>query len=415
MSVSVLIYSLITRAYFLGIHIAAMFSSKAQAFVAGRKDWRKNLSAKSAELENCIWFHCASAGEFEQGKPIMQAMQQRFPDRKIVVTFFSPSAFNTINTGSYPWHFFYLPLDTKKNARDFISALNPSIALFVKYELWYHYLQALSEKKIPAYLVSAHFKTDSIFFKWYGGLHRMMLRFFSIIFVQSAGDKQLLEKIKELRVTVAGDTRADRVIEIAQQNFEDAIIEKFIAAAPHTKPNILLAGSTWLVDEKLLSALRGHPCFSSWKLIIVPHDVTEPRLAYINQLYAGAVFYTQLSEPAPLPCNVLVVDKVGLLSKLYRYASVAYVGGAFDHGVHNVLEAAVYNCPVICGPKIMRANEALLLQQSGGLQTVSSSANLIQLIETFNAKGTANGNRHFVMSAAGATQRIMDIICNDKH
>src|ERR1700761_7645046 len=348
-----LLYNLGVRFYFFSILVASIFNKKAKAWINGRK----NISYE--HFEQSAWFHFASLGEVEQGLPVLMAFRSKNPGQKIVVTFFSPSGYEIRKNTPYADAVYYLPLDTPNNARQFIAALNPSIAVFTKYEYWYHFFNELHNNHIPLYIISGIFRPDQVFFKWYGGLHRKMLGFVTRFFVQDEDSKLLLQKLNIDNVSVSGDTRFDRVWANAQQPKSFPLIETF-----KNGQKVFIAGSTWPEDEVLIAQLvDDHP---DWKFIFAPHEIGEEKInKLLDVLPDSATRYSQLTiNHSP---QTLIIDNIGMLSSLYQYGDMAYIGGGFGAGIHNTLEAAAFGLPVIFGPNYEKFKEAkdLIALQAG--------------------------------------------------
>ena len=421
------LYRLFIYSYSIGVRLAAFGSPKARQWIAGRK----NFPVLPDNAESTIWMHCASLGEFEQGRPLLETIKNQFPTYKIVLTFFSPSGYEVMKGYKGADYIFYLPMDSKTNAKKMIAAINPCLVLWVKYEFWFFYLTQLKKKNIPVLMVSGLFRQSQPFFKWYGGIWRKMLQSFTHIFVQNEASKKLLviAGIKD-NVGISGDTRFDRVIAIALQFEPMCVIEKFCGNS-----NVIVAGSTWEDDEaELVHYVRNHP---EIKFIIAPHEVDAANLKDVKQQFAGAVFYSELqgqeqtvdgqnptiekvtTNPTysfPVNNHVLIIDNIGMLSKLYHYAHITYIGGGFgEDGIHNVLEPAVYGKPVIYGPVYEKFAEAVELVDCGAGITIN---NALELENVFNelwadtallhAKGEAA--KKYVYSKAGATQKVMAYI-----
>ena len=353
--------------YLLIAHIVSPFNKKARLFVKGRKNWRKKLAEKVNKNERYIWFHCASLGEFEQGRPLIEEIKKQFPESKIALTFFSPSGYEIRKNYDLADIVAYLPLDTKRNARDFISLLNPEKVFFVKYEFWYFYISELKKREIPLFVISAIFRKNQQFFKntpW-GKLYRTILFQFEHIFVQDETSAQLLKSVGVTNYTVSGDTRFDRVATIVRNSKNMPIVEKFRGNAP-----LLVAGSTWKPDEELLSEYINNNKHA--KFIIAPHEVSETNInRLLKMLKVPAIRFSQIENAEPAHFKVLVIDSIGLLSSLYRYGNVAYIGGGFGVGIHNILEAATFGLPVIFGPNYSKFKEALDLIALGGAFSIS--------------------------------------------
>ncbi len=419
---TILLYRLFVQLYKWGAFCLSPFNRKARQWQMGRKNIFNHLQELLKENENkIIWFHCASLGEFEQGRPLLEILKSTYPQYRILLSFFSPSGYEVRKNYEGADFIVYLPMDTASNARQFIKLVNPSLVVWIKYEYWYYYLQTLKENSIPVILVSGIFRKDQPFFKWYGGLYRKMLSFFTAFFVQNTASKQLLESIQlSANVIVGGDTRFDRVIEIANTAKSLPLIEKFIAGAP-----VVVAGSTWEEDEEMLDHYANtHPQI---KFIIAPHEIDEEHIACIRQLFKNSIRYSQLmgdstrdiqddANNAGIVPNVLIIDNIGLLAQLYQYGTICFIGGGFgDDGVHNVLEAAVYGKPVVFGPVYEKYAEAIGLVECEGAFTIESALELEELLNELlsNAVTSATAGKashDYVYANKGATQKILDYI-----
>ena len=405
------LYRLGISAYFTAIRIAALFNSKARLFVDGRKGLLQIMSQTLAgDTRKRIWMHCASLGEFEQGRPVLEALRERYPEYTVVVTFFSPSGYEVRKNYNGADHVFYLPMDTNANAKSFLDIVQPDLCLFIKYEFWYYYLANIAARKIPAILVSAIFNKDQGFFKWYGGLQRKMLHCFSHIFVQDAASLALLERIKIKNASISGDTRFDRVIKAAEHH-EDLPV---LAAFAEDK-KIIVAGSTWKEDETFLCrALATLPV--SWKLVLVPHEVNIEHISAIENLFGAQLCkWSEVAEGSRQlrDCRVLLVDRVGFLLQIYRYGTVAWIGGGFGkEGVHNVLEAAVYGITGFYGPIYHQFLEAKELIEAGGAFTLSEptvfSAKIQELDANHYLPQHGTSAKRYVYGRGGATKVVMD-------
>jgi 3-deoxy-D-manno-octulosonic-acid transferase len=407
---SALVYWLVIRLYAIGLRIASLFSPKAKLFIKGRKGLLSRIRyALIDERRPRIWIHCASLGEFEQGRPLLEKIRKQHPQHAIVLTFFSPSGFEVRKNYDGADHIFYLPLDSFLNAKRFLNAVQPKLALFIKYDLWYYLLMEAARRDIPMLLVSALFRKEQIFFKWYGWMHRRMLHCFAHIFAQSHASEQLLNKIGIENVTVVGDTRFDRVIEEANQKVEFPIAEAFCEGY-----KIIVAGSTWQEDELFLRALM-QKLSADWRLILVPHEVNESHIQNIEKLFNNNTIRWSLWNEGSNK-QILIVDKIGLLLQLYHYGRVAWIGGGFGkEGVHNVLEAAVYGIPVAFGPVFHQFLEAKeLLGAHGALTTSDADLFAKQLSswdkDSISYEQACSAARNYVMSKGGATAKIMDYI-----
>ncbi|MCD6063542.1 MAG: 3-deoxy-D-manno-octulosonic acid transferase [Flavipsychrobacter sp.] len=394
--------------YALAVRIASVVHPKARLFVSGRKGLLKHIRYSLInERRPRIWMHCASLGEFEQGRPLLEDMRRKYPHYAFVLTFFSPSGYEARKDYTGADYIFYLPLDGPYNAARFLKFVQPHMAIFVKYELWYFYLSRLVAGNVPTILISAIFRRDQPFFKWYGALHRRMLNSFSHIFVQNQESIQLLQKMGIVDVALAGDTRFDRVTEAAQATVSLPVAQNFCKGA-----KILVAGSTWPDDEDFLQKLM-QLLPAQWKLILVPHEVDEVHVQNIEQKFEGiCIKWSSWQEHSA--ARVLIVDKIGLLLQLYSYADVAWIGGAFNtDGVHNVLEAAVWGRPVAFGPVYDKFLEAKELIAAGGAVCVTTpEAFKHQLLgwkkDQYSYAYACKASRDYVLSKAGATKLIID-------
>lgn len=354
--------------------------------------------------------HCASLGEFEQGRPLLEALRIAYPKAKQVLTFFSPSGYEVMKDHAGVDRVYYLPMDSVSNARQFIAMINPTLVLWVKYEFWYHYLTGLKEKGIPVLLVSGIFRSKQPFFRSYGDMWRKMLQGFAHLFVQNQASKELIETVlQHPGITVCGDTRYDRVIEIARNFYPVPGIDAFCGDHP-----VVVAGSTWEEDEvELLHYVKSNP---DVRFIIAPHEVDEENLADVKKEFPGARFYSEFMEASLPDTNVLIIDNVGMLARLYRYATIAYVGGGFGaDGVHNVLEAAVYGKPVLFGPVYEKFDEAIGLLDAGGADSIDGpisleKALLVLMQDEQRRKAMGEAAKQFVYEHRGATEAICGYI-----
>lgn len=400
------LYNIGIRAYETGIRIVSPFNEKAALWIKGRKKIREKIREIRKGPERLVWFHAASLGEFEQGRPVMEALKQEQPDTRILLTFFSPSGYEIRKNYQGADYIFYLPSDTPANARFLVEHLKPDAAVFVKYEFWYNYLHELYKHHIPVYLISAIFRPEQPFFKSWGGLHRKMLHFFTRLFVQDEESVKLLTSIGISNAVQTGDTRFDRVQQIAGQarNIEKA--EKFLNGAP-----AVVCGSTWPPDEELLFNYINHYS-GPYKWVIVPHEIGESHLKSIFEKCRKKIArYTDETQDVS-EADVLLIDCIGLLSSLYRYGNIAYIGGGFGVGIHNTLEAAVYGIPVIFGPKYQKFNEAVSLLRQGGAFSIRNGQELNDLLNTLTTAPrsvTEAGQkaRDYVDSQVGATDCIL--------
>jgi 3-deoxy-D-manno-octulosonic-acid transferase len=353
------LYNLSIHALQIGLKLASPFNPKAKLWIDGRKNWKYNLKNKvdSLQLENAIWFHCASLGEFEQGRPVLEKLKKENPLQKIVLTFFSPSGFEIQKNYSFADAVFYLPIDTASNANYFLETLNPKLAVFVKYEFWLNYLFALDKRHIPTFLISTVIKKHQSFFKWYGGNFRKALATYHTIYTQDKESLILLQSLGIKTGQLAGDTRFDRVLQICSSPKQLKDIEEF------AKDNfVIIAGSSWQKDEELLvqSYLSLNDKHPKVKLIIAPHEIDANNIERIKVLLSKNKidFHLYSKNLTTYHHSVLVIDTIGFLSSVYQYGSVAFIGGGFDNGIHNILEPTVFGLPVLFGPNYKKFNEA---------------------------------------------------------
>ncbi|MEY3368540.1 MAG: hypothetical protein RI973_1695, partial [Bacteroidota bacterium] len=350
----VLLYALLTRLYFAAIHLASPFSARARRWMQGRRGLFVKLEqalSSRQDGEPWVWMHCASLGEFEQGRPVLEQLKAARPELRVLLTFFSPSGYEQRKDYPLADCICYLPADTAANAARFVQLTRPSLAIFVKYEFWYFHLRALHRAGIPLVLIAGAFRQWQPFFSWYGGLHRSMLGFFKTLFVQDDASVDLLKSLPLSNARNAGDPRADRVLQVASEDWQQPLLAAFCATS-----KVIVCGSTWPADEDLLLEVLSEPDFNAWKIVLVPHDTDPVRLRRLAESVPfPAALFNSLSgsegQQAAAGLRLLVVDTVGMLSRLYRYGQLAYVGGGFGRGIHNLLEPAVYGLPVLFGPR----------------------------------------------------------------
>ncbi len=393
----------------IGVAIASLFNKKVKKMWAGERQAVKVLKEKVDPEARYIWFHAASLGEFEQGRPLIEHLRETHPEYKILLTFFSPSGYEVRKNYEGADIICYLPLDTIRNARRFLRAVKPVMAFFIKYEFWYNYLHILQHRGVPTYSVSSIFRPDQIFFQWYGRQYGRVLKCFTHFFVQNMESKALLAKLGITDVDVVGDTRFDRVLQIKEASKQLPIVEQFTAHAQ----KVFVAGSSWLPDEDIF--IKYFDIHKDWKLIIAPHVISDEHLSQIFELLKGrrVVRYTEGTEKNVKDAEVLIIDCFGLLSSIYHYGTVSYVGGGFGVGIHNVLEAAVWDIPVVFGPNNKHFQEAqgLMLVQGGfEIKDYQSFRDLIMRFETdaFFLQNAGENAGAFVKSRAGATAKVME-------
>ncbi len=418
-------YNLLLRLYRITVKLAANWNPKARLWVNGRKGiFPKLTEAFPQKVSPLIWIHCSSLGEFEQGRPVLDGIRKEYPTSKILLTFYSPSGYEAQKNYVGADYIFYLPTDSKRNAKRLLDIVQPQFVLWIKYDYWYYYLSELKRRKIPAILVSGVFRKDQPFFKWYGRLHRYMLESFSHLLVQNEGSRDLLASLGYTEnVTICGDTRFDRVVQIASQFTPLDGIGEFCG-----DKNVVVAGSTWDADEEELDHYaNSNPQI---RFIIAPHEVDEEHLKEAEKLFKNSVRYSEWMSNKQWAignrqaetvnereeANVLIIDNIGMLSRLYKYATIAYVGGGFgDDGVHNVLEAAVYGKPVVFGPVFDKYIEAIELIDEGGGFTVENALELEKLFDEIFSdkqlyKESSEASRNYVYRKKGATDKILQFI-----
>lgn len=411
----VVFYNLFLWLYAAGIRVAALFHPKAKKRVAGRRGIFDRLEAAIPDQSKVIWMHCASLGEFEQGRPLLEALRIQYPGHRILLTFFSPSGYEVRkNYAGADW-VFYLPLDGPRNARRFLEIVQPQLVVFVKYEFWYYYLKKIKYRQIPLLLVSALFWEKMSFFRWYGALPRKMLSRFDQLFVQDENSARLMGQLGLSSITqISGDTRFDRVLAIAAQSELHPLLVPFVAGR-----KVIMAGSTWPEDETLLAQVMTALPAEQFVLVVAPHEITTAHLATLAQTFPNSLRFSTLQQDHgqvdASRHDCLIIDNIGMLSQLYRHAWVSYVGGGFGKGIHNILEAAVYGVPVMFGPVHQKFNEAKQLQQAGGAFCVKSAEEALANINTWMTdeelyRTSADASRHYVANHAGATRIILQYI-----
>ncbi|MFZ5970789.1 MAG: 3-deoxy-D-manno-octulosonic acid transferase [Bacteroidota bacterium] len=401
------IYNIAMHLLRAGIWLASWIHPKARTFVSGRKNIWKNISEKmKAQTRPVVWVHCASLGEFEQGRPVIEAIRQEFPGYQLLVSFFSPSGYEVRQNYSRADYVFYLPLDLPRNARRWVELVKPTLAIFIKYEFWMNYAIELKKKNIPLLSVSTIFRPSQPFFQWYGNLFRKILSQFDHFFVQNHQSATLLKSIGFTNYTLTGDTRFDRVYQITRQAEEIAVAHRF-----KNDEKLMVVGSCWQEDIDVLAPMINE---GQLKFILAPHEVTPTFLSHIERQLE--VKYIRYSQAVALPqldqYQVLLIDNVGMLSRLYRYGEFAYVGGAFGKGLHNILEAACYGVPIFFGNKnYQKFNEANDLIMRGGAFEIGDFADLKQKYEQVNVPETfmlaCEVTKSYVEENLGATEKIM--------
>lgn len=409
-----LIYSTGIFIYGLILKFASLFNEKAKLWVAGRKGIFPRLSAAVANVNRLqnpiVWFHVSSLGEFEQARPVIEAIKEKWPEKKILLTFFSPSGYEIRKRYELADFVFYLPLDTLGNARRFMEIVKPEMVFFVKYDFWFNYIKVIHNQQVPLYYISALFRKNHHFFKWYGCWFRRHLRYVEHFFVQDQESVDLLNSIKINQVTRTGDTRFDRVFAIATQAKPFPLIEKFCDDKP-----VFIAGSSWEPDEAVFLPLINHERPGK-KYIIAPHDTRPERVGYIREhLTKPSVCYSALNEENADHFDVLIIDSVGILNQLYQYATVAFIGGGFGSGLHNIQEPVTFGVPVFFGPRYHKFREARDLVALGGAFSVVTTAELIEKIRPVTDDRLEHQRisaicKNYVAQNIGATEKVMQVI-----
>ena len=402
-------YNLAIYLYLLGVAVYSRFNEKVRKMWRGERDAFRILREQVDPNARYVWFHAASLGEFEQGRPLMEQMKREHPDIKILLTFFSPSGYEVRKNYEGADIICYLPLDTITNARRFLRTVRPEMAFFIKYEFWYNYLHILKHRNVPVYSVSSIFRDGQVFFRWYGRQYGKVLKCFTHFYVQNEKSKELLNKIGLTNVTITGDTRFDRVLQIKEQAKRLPVIEQFTKGQ-----KVFIAGSSWQPDEDIfIKYFNEH---RDWKLVIAPHVIGEDHLQQIEKLLEGrkVVRYTDISENSKdlEDAEALIINCFGLLSSIYNYAGVTYVGGGFGVGIHNTLEAAVWDVPVIFGPNNEKFHEAQGLKACEGGFEITSYEDFERLMNRFESdadylKHAGQQAGDYVKQLSGATKRIL--------
>ena len=409
-------YTLAITVYHFLMFMVSPFHKKARDGIKGRKNLFKNLEEDfNFPDSKKIWFHCASVGEFEQGRPVIERIREQYPDHKILLTFYSPSGYELRKNYSGVDYVSYLPLDTKANAKKFIRIAKPDIAIFVKYEFWLHHINAIQKNKIPLFLISGIFRKKQIFFKWYGIVFRKSLKKYTTLFVQDEDSLNLLDRFKITNAEIAFDTRFDRVNEIAKHTAENELIRDFTA-----NHNVLIAGSTWPMDERIIAGAFYHSLvYNNFKLVVAPHNIEKK---YLKKTYRSfnkfSLRYSELNKSGPEDIagkRVLIIDNIGMLASIYKYADVCYIGGGYNNGIHNTLEAAVYGKPILFGPKYKKFKEAVDMVDKGIAFPVNGSDDILQRINFMNQfnfvfTGAGSDAKEYVASHTGGTETIVNAI-----
>ncbi|WP_338841298.1 3-deoxy-D-manno-octulosonic acid transferase [Flavobacterium ginsenosidimutans] len=393
------------------LRIVALFSPKIKLFVEGRKNVFSTLEDKIKPTDKTIWFHSASLGEYEQGLPVIEKIKEKHPSHKIIVTFFSPSGYEVRKNNTVADVTIYLPLDTKKNAKKFMQLVHPELAFFIKYEFWLNYLKELETNKIPTYLISGIFRDNQMFFKWYGGFYRKALKAFTYFFVQNEKSKQKVESLGFNNVIVSGDTRFDRVNAILERDNSLDFIQNFKNNQP-----VIVIGSSWPKDEALISEYINQAP-ENVKFIIAPHNIKPDQISDLqSKITKSTVLFSEKENKDLASYNVFIIDTVGLLTKIYSYGTIAYVGGGFGNpGIHNILEPATFGIPIVIGPNYSNFAEAVSLVELKGCTIISNFKELKGAFDHllsdnsfFNEKSEIC--KSFIQNNKGATETIMKIV-----
>ena len=405
------LYNLVVSIAGFFLKIVALFSPKIKLFIEGRKNIFTILEEKIKPTDKTIWFHSASLGEYEQGLPVIEKIKEKYPSHKIIVTFFSPSGYEVRKNNNVADVTIYLPLDTKRNAKKFLKLAHPELAFFIKYEFWLNYLKELENNKIPTYLISGIFRDNQMFFKWYGGFYRKALKAFTYFFVQNEKSKEKIEAIGFKNVLVSGDTRFDRVAAILERDNTVDFIEKFKNNSP-----IIVIGSSWPKDETLLAEYINQAP-SNVKFIIAPHNIKQEQIFNLkSQITKPTVLFSEKDNKDLSTYDVFIIDTVGLLTKIYSYGTIAYVGGGFGNpGIHNILEPATFGIPIIIGPNYVNFAEAVELVKIGGCIVISDASELKQnfdrlLLDEKYLKEKSQICKSYIQDNKGATESIMKIV-----
>ena len=408
------LYNLIVIIAQAALRIIAMFVPKIKLFVDGRKDVLSTLAQNIKATDKTIWFHAASLGEYEQGLPVIERVKETYPSHKIIISFFSPSGYEVRKNNQVADETVYLPLDTKSNAQDFIKAIHPDMVFFIKYEFWPNYLTELKTRKIPTYLISGIFRENQLFFKWYGQFYKKALDAFTYFFVQNEKSKTLLQRLGKSNVAISGDTRFDRVATILERDNTLEFIENFT-----TNKTTIVAGSTWPKDETLLVSYI-NTTNHDLKFIIAPHNIKQEQIKELkDSIVKKTVLYSEFKADPTLNLatfDVFIIDTIGILTKIYSYADIAYVGGGFGNpGIHNILEPATFGIPIVIGPNYSHFAEATALINLQGCDTITNTDELSKIMNQLvldeayrNEKGHISST--FVEMNKGATAIILNRI-----
>ncbi len=406
------LYNAFIRIYSLILWLISPFNPKAKLWIKGRYKLLDTIATKINKDKKKIWFHFPSLGEFEQGRPVLEKIKQEYPDKSIIITFYSPSGYEVRKNYPLAEDIFYLPIDTPGHAKQLIYLINPEVAIFTKYDYWYHYFRELKNQGIPLFVISAIFRENYSVFKWYGTVERKVLGFITKIFLQDEHSKSLLQGIGITNVIIAGDTRFDRVVENAAKPKAILEVQAFCAHS-----NVFVAGSTWAHDEKHIAELITE--YPNWKFIIAPHEISESRISSLTELIPKALKFSDIPALSKFSDNqVLIIDNIGMLSSLYQYGHIAYIGGGFGAGIHNTLEAATFGLPVIFGPNYYKFREAKELISEEAAFSIKDQDTLKDIMSRLqdSAFRTQAGEtaKKYVKDHTGATELIFQHIYSNK-
>lgn len=402
------LYHILIHLYSIAVSIFSLFNNKAKLWVDGRKDILQNIKSTINPSDEISWFHCASLGEYEQAKPVIEKLKQQNPKFKILVTFFSPSGYEIKKNEPLIDYVFYLPIDTENNAKQFIEIIKPKMVFFVKYEFWYNYINQLNKKNIPTYLISGVFRENQLFFKWYGKWYKKVLNGFTHFFVQNSDSEKLLIANNFTNVTFSGDTRFDRV-------YENSLNPKQLPLISQFKNNniLIVGGSTWQPEEEILADyIKSNP---NQKLIIAPHDISEKHITQIENLFNRKTLrYSKANESNIQSTNILIIDNIGLLSTIYQYTDIAFVGGGFSGALHNILEPASFGNVVLFGQKHQKYHEAKDLISANGGFSIQNNIEFKHKIELLLPKlhQYKINSKNFIIENKGATDKIFNKLNN---
>lgn len=417
------LYDLGTGAYHAAVRLAALWNPKAKAWVRLRTGQWKRLEAAAPKLRGCLWMHCASVGEFEQGRPVLELIKKERPDLPVLLTFFSPSGYEAHKDLPLATHVDVLPPDGRRHAERLQRLVEPRAAVFVKYEFWYHHLQALRNRDVPVFLISALFRKEQPFFRWYGGAWRRMLRTFKLIFTQDEASRKLLAPLVQGHAVVGGDTRFDRVAAIRTQGEQLPLAKAWAGDAP-----VLVCGSTWPPDEQRLAEALTAMDDRAPKCLLVPHELHEAQMQRAEQLFPKPlVRWSELENGQTANVadtlggekhGTLLVDRMGLLARLYRHGQVAYVGGGFTDGIHSILEAATWGCPVLFGPKHRKFPEARGLITAGAAIEVKDAADIRNALQRWlndpaALKAASEAAHRYVQEHTGGARKVAEAVVEE--